>query len=125
MPELLHQLSDQTTTLIRQEFELLRAELAQKGKVAGQSAGLFAASSLFGIGAFGAFSILVIALLALVVPVWAAALIELVVYGAIATVAALGGKKRLDEVTSPVPERSVQSIREDVRAVRQGVAHGR
>jgi K+-sensing histidine kinase KdpD len=38
--ELVKQLSDQTSRLVRQELELLRAELAIKGKQAGAGAGL-------------------------------------------------------------------------------------
>ena len=36
--ELLKQLSDQTTTLVKQEIDLAKAELGEKGKQAGSSA---------------------------------------------------------------------------------------
>jgi Putative Actinobacterial Holin-X, holin superfamily III len=39
--ELMKDLSDQTTTLVRKEIELAKAELAIKGKKAGLGAGMF------------------------------------------------------------------------------------
>ena len=41
MGELVSRLSEQTSTLIRQEMALARAELTQKGKAAGIGAGMF------------------------------------------------------------------------------------
>ena len=40
--ELVKELSSQTSTLVRQEIELARAELQQKGKLAGKGAGMLA-----------------------------------------------------------------------------------
>ena len=42
--ELVKQLSEQTSTLVRKEIELARAELSEKGKVAGQGAGMLTPS---------------------------------------------------------------------------------
>ena len=50
--ELLKQLSNETTTLVKQEIELLKAELAAKAKPAGIGAGMFGGAGLFGLGAF-------------------------------------------------------------------------
>ena len=47
--DLLKELSDQTTTLVRQEIELAKAEFRQKGRMAGRGAGLFGGASLFGL----------------------------------------------------------------------------
>jgi uncharacterized membrane protein YqjE len=125
IPELLRQLSADTATLVRQEMQLARAELAEKGKKAGASAGLFGGSAVFGLAAFGALTITLIAVLALVIPIWAAALIVAVLYGVIAAVAALLGKSSLKKVGTPVPERAVESIKQDVTTVREGAQRGR
>ena len=39
--ELLKELSTQTTSLVRQELELAKAEMAEKGKQAGMGVGMF------------------------------------------------------------------------------------
>ena len=52
--DLLKQLSDQTATLVRQELDLAKAELVQKGKQAGLGAGMFGGAAVFGLYAVGA-----------------------------------------------------------------------
>ena len=59
--ELLRELSDQTTTLVKQEMELAKAELQEKGKQAGVGAGMFGGAGLFGLGAFAALTACLIA----------------------------------------------------------------
>jgi hypothetical protein len=73
--ELLKELSDHTTTLVKQEIELAKAELAQKGKTAGIGAGMFGGAGLFGVGAFAALTTFFVALLDGAVPIWLAALL--------------------------------------------------
>ena len=45
--DLLKQLSDHTTTLVKQEIDLAKAELTEKGKKAGAGAGMFGGAGLF------------------------------------------------------------------------------
>src|ERR671914_611946 len=47
--ELLKELSDHTTTLVRKEIELAKAELGEKGKKAGMGAGMFGGAGLLGV----------------------------------------------------------------------------
>ena len=51
--ELFRELSDQTTTLVRQELELAKLELAQKGRRAGIGASMFGAAGVAGLYAVG------------------------------------------------------------------------
>lgn len=113
--ELLKQLSEETTTLVKQEIELMKAELAQKGKTAGMGAGMFGGAGLFGVGAFLALTAFFIALLDGAVPIWAAALIVAAVYAAIAGVLALRGKQKVQEATPVAPEETIESVKEDVQ----------
>ena len=113
--ELLKQLSTETTTLVKQEIELMKAELAEKGKTAGLGAGMFGGAGLFGVGAFLALTAFFIALLDGAVPIWAAALIVAVVYAAIAGVLALRGKQKVQEATPVAPEETIESVKEDVQ----------
>jgi uncharacterized membrane protein YqjE len=116
--DLLRQLSEQTTTLVRQEIELAKVELTEKGKKAGIGAGMFGGAGALGFYALGAFTACLILALATAVAGWLAALIVTVVYGAIAGVLALTGKKKVTEATPPVPEQAVDSTKEDVRWVK-------
>jgi uncharacterized membrane protein YqjE len=116
--ELLKQLSDQTTSLVRQEIELAKLEFREKGKKAGVGAGMFGGAGLFGLYAVGALTATIILALATFLPGWVAALIVTVVYGAIAGVLALRGKSQVKEATPPVPEQAVETTKEDVRWVK-------
>ena len=115
MAELVRQLSEQTSTLVRQEMELARAELTQKGKQAGIGAGMFGGAGLLGFYAFGAITAALILGLAEAVDGWLAALIVGLVYAAIAGVLALTGKNKVQEAVPPVPEQAVESSKEDVQ----------
>jgi uncharacterized membrane protein YqjE len=113
--ELLKRLSDETTTLVKQEIELLKAELAAKAKPAGMGAGMFGGAGLFGLGAFLALTAFFIALLDGAVPIWAAALIVAAVYAAIAGVLAMTGRQKVREATPVAPEQTIDSVKEDVQ----------
>jgi uncharacterized membrane protein YqjE len=113
--ELLKELSNQTTTLVRQELELAKAEMTEKGKKAGLGAGMFGGAGLFGLLALGALTTCLIAALATGVDLWLAALIVALVYAAIAGVLALAGKKTTQEATPPAPEQAIESTKEDVQ----------
>jgi MFS family permease len=112
--ELMRQLSDQTTTLVRQEIELAKAEMTAKGKQVGMGAGAFGGAGLIGLYAVGAITACLILALSTAVAGWLAALIVGVVYAAIAGVLALIGKKKTQAGAPPVPERAISSTKEDV-----------
>jgi MFS family permease len=114
MAELVRQLSDQTTTLVRQEIELAKAEMTAKGKQVGIGAGAFGAAGVVGLYAVGAITACLILALSTAVAGWLAALIVGVVYAAIAGVLALIGKKKTQAGAPPVPERAISSTKEDV-----------
>ena len=116
--ELMKDLSDQTTTLVRKEIELAKVELDEKRKRATAGAGMFGGAGLFGIFAFGALTAAAVLALALVVPAWLAALIVALVYGAIAGVLALRGKTQFKRATPPMPQQAVESTKEDLEWVK-------
>ncbi len=116
--ELVKQLASETSTLVRQELELAKAEMTQKGKKAGVGAGLLGGATVAGLAALGAFTAFLILVLDAVLPNWAAALIVAAVYAAIAAVLALRGKERVQETGGPVPEQTKRSIEEDLQWAR-------
>jgi len=113
--ELLKQLSEQTTRLVRQELELAKAELTQKGKQAGMGAGMFGAAGALGFLALAALTTCFILALDAVMPAWLAALIVAVVYAAVAAVLTIRGRAKVKQATPPVPEQTIETVKEDVQ----------
>ena len=114
IPVLLRELGDEIATLVRQEFELAKVEIAEKAKPAAVSVGMFGGTALFALGAFGALTAFLIALIALALPLWASALIVTVVYAIVAGVLAMTGKKKMQEAAPLVPEQTAQTVKEDI-----------
>jgi hypothetical protein len=123
--DLLRQLSEQTTRLVRQEVELAKAEVSEKGKRAGIGAGMFGGAGAFGFYAFGALTAAIVAALALAMDTWLAALIVAVVYAAVAGALALTGKNKVQQALPPVPQDSVESVKEDVQWTKTRAQQGR
>jgi uncharacterized membrane protein YqjE len=113
--ELVRQLSEQTSTLVRKELDLAKAELAEKGKTAGAGAGMLGGAGVAGLLALGALTACVIALLDKAMATWVAALIATVIWAAAAAVMALAGRDRLREASPPAPEQTVETVKEDVQ----------
>jgi uncharacterized membrane protein YqjE len=114
MGELLKQLSEQTTRLVHQELELARAELQQKGRQAGKGAGMFGGAGALGLAALGALTACLILALNAVMPAWLAALIVAVVYAIVAFVLVKQGQARMRAAGPPVPEQTIETVKEDV-----------
>jgi uncharacterized membrane protein YqjE len=123
--ELLRELSQTTTDLVRQEIELAKAELGEKGKRAGIGAGMFGGAGLFGAAAFAALTTAIIAALDLAMPLWLAALIVTVVYGIVTAALAQRGKEKVQEAGPPVPEQTTASVKEDVQWAKTRAQSGR
>lgn len=116
--ELLRMLAQETTDLVRKELELAKAEIEEKGRKAGAGAGLFGGAGVAGLLALAALSAAVILLLDLAMPAWVAALLVAAAWGVAAAVLARSGKQRIDQAAPPVPEQTVESVKEDARWVR-------
>lgn len=123
--DLVKQLSDQATQLVRAEVELAKAELAQKGKQAGIGAGMFGGAGVFGLYGVGALVAAAVAGLATAVDTWLAALIVAVVLLAVAGVAALLGKSRVQAASPPVPEQAIETTKEDLEVTKARVKEAR
>ena len=117
--ELVSRLSQQVSQLVRDELQLALAELKQKGKHAGIGAGLTGAAGLISLFGLGALLVAVIAALALVLPVWAAALIVGAALLALAGVLALAGMRQVKRATPPMPEQAMASTKRDIQTVKE------
>jgi uncharacterized membrane protein YqjE len=125
MGALFKQLSDELSTLVRQELRLAQAEMTEKGKKAGVGIGMFGGAGVITFLALQALTACVIALLATAMDVWIAALIITVIYAAAAAVLALSGRKQVSEVTPPVPEQTVDTLKEDVQWAKTQLPSGK
>jgi uncharacterized membrane protein YqjE len=112
--ELVKQLSNQLSTLIRKELDLAKAELTEKGKVAGIGAGMFGGAGVAGLLALGSLTALVILLLDKAMDAAVAVLLVTLIWGAVAAVLALAGRDRVREA-SPPAEETVETVKEDVQ----------
>jgi uncharacterized membrane protein YqjE len=112
--ELVKELSSQTSALVRQEIELARAELQQKGKLAGKGAGMLGGAAAAALLALGALTAGVIALLDLAMATWVAALIVMALWAIVALVLAKAGQKSLQKTTPPAPQ-TVETVKEDIQ----------
>lgn len=112
--DLVKDLSSQTSTLVRKEIELARAELQEKGKVAGRGAGMLAGAAVFGLLAMGALTAALIALLDTAMATWVAALIVMALWAVVALVLAKAGQKALQSATPPAPQ-TIETVKEDIQ----------
>jgi uncharacterized membrane protein YqjE len=112
--DLVKELSSQTSTLVRQEIELARAELQQKGKLAGKGAGMLGAAAIAALLALGALTAGLVALLDKAMATWVAALIVMALWAIVALVLAKAGQKSLKKATPPAPQ-TVETVKEDIQ----------
>ncbi|WP_432876845.1 phage holin family protein [Kribbella sp. CA-245084] len=118
MDESVGQLVSQLTTdlgqLTRQELALAKAELQAEAKKAGKGAGMLGGAAVAGwmVALFLSFTVMW-ALDKVMDLIWAA-LIVAVLWGVVAAVLAMTGRKELQDV-EPKPEQTVESLKEDVK----------
>lgn len=122
--DLVQRMSQQTATLVRKELELAQVEMKEKGKRAGIGVGLFGGAGLIAAYGVGALIATLILVLATFLEGWIAALIVTVVLFAIAGVAALTGKKQVEQATPPQPEQAIESTKRDVDEVKGRASRG-
>jgi hypothetical protein len=113
--DLLTRLSRETTTLVRQELDLAKAEMTVKAKEGGKGAGFLGGAGVAGLLTLGTLTAALVGLLDRAMAFWVAALIVGLIWGAVAAVLALQGRNKLQEATPPVPEQTQQSVKEDVQ----------
>jgi uncharacterized membrane protein YqjE len=117
--ELVKQLSEQVSVLVRDELKLAQVEMTRKGKQAGVGAGLLGGGGVVCLFALGCLIACAVLAISGVVAAWLAALIVGAALLAVAGVAALLGKGRLQKAVPPVPEQTVDSVKTDVEEIKE------
>ncbi|HET6480034.1 MAG TPA: phage holin family protein [Actinoplanes sp.] len=112
--ELIGNISNDLSQLFRQEVELAKAELKQEAVKAGKAGGMLGGAAFAGYLAVVLLSFALVFALDAVMPAGWAALIVAVLWAVIGGVLYTTGKKKLATV-DPVPHRTVDTIKEDAR----------
>ncbi len=120
--QLIGQLTEQISRLVRDEARLAQAEVTQKAKRLGIGAGLFGGAGLFAYFGLAVLIATAVMALALVLPGWLAGLIVALVLFAIAGVLALVGKKDVAKGSPPVPTQAIAGVQADIATVKQGLS---
>ncbi|PZG51087.1 hypothetical protein C1I98_09075 [Spongiactinospora gelatinilytica] len=116
--ELVKQAAQQVSDLMRAELRLAVAEIKDKGRSAGIGAGLLSGAGVAALYGGAALLAAVIAALALVMPVWLAALIVAVVLFVVAGVLGLLGRNRVNRASPPLPSQAMRTTRQDVAEIK-------
>ena len=123
--ELVKDLTHQASTLVHQEVELVKldlqenvelakVEITEKAKTAGTGVALLTAAGVAGVIALGTLTAFLILALDGVMPNWAAALCVLAIWVVAGAVLAVCGRRKIDEMGSAVPSRTIEAVKEDV-----------
>ena len=112
--EVARDLTRDVSLLVRQEVELAKAEMTQKGRVAAPGLGMIGGAGVAGLMAAGALTAAAILVLATFLPEWLSALIVGVALACAAYLLAKQGKERVEQAGTPVPEQTIETVKEDV-----------
>jgi hypothetical protein len=112
--EVAKDLTSDLSLLVRQEIELAKAEMTEKGRTAAPGLGMLGGAGVVGLCAAGALTAFLVLALATFLPDWVAALIVGVVLAAAAYVLVQQGKERVADAGTPVPEQTIETVKEDV-----------
>ena len=123
LSELLSDVTSEIATLFRKEVELARVETSEQVSRAAKAGAMLGAAAVIG---FLTLILLAFAAawgLSEVVSEGVAFLIVGVVFGLVAAILASAGKKRIAAV-SPVPNQTVQTLKDDVQFAKDSFARG-
>lgn len=112
--EMIGNISNDLSTLFRQEVELAKAEMKQEASKAGKAAGMLGVAGFAGYLAVVLLSFALVFALANVMDAGWAALIVAVIWLIVGAVLYSAGRKQLKTV-DPVPHRTVDTLKEDAQ----------
>lgn len=119
--DLVKQLSEQVSVLVRDELKLAQLEMRRKGKQAGLGIGMLGVGGLIALYAAGCLLACAVIAISGAVAAWLAALIVGAALLAAAAAVALLGKGRVQKAVPPVPQEAAEGVKTDVEVVREGV----
>jgi uncharacterized membrane protein YqjE len=117
--ELVKELSQQVSRLVREELKLAQIEMSRKGKQAGIGAGMLGGAGIVALYGVGCLLACVIIAISGAVAAWLAALIVGAALMAVAGIAALMGRARLRRATPGMPEQALGNVKADVEEIKE------
>ena len=112
--EIAGELTRDLSLLVRQELELAKAEMAQKGKTAVPGLEMLGAAGAAGLMAAGALTACAVLVLAIFLPSWLAALVVGAGFAGAAYLLAKRGKEQVARAGAPIPEQTIETVKEDL-----------
>ncbi|MDP1848730.1 MAG: phage holin family protein [Solirubrobacteraceae bacterium] len=122
--DVVNRVKDDASTLVSQEMRLAKAEMAGKAKEVGIGAGMAGGAGYVAYLASIAFMLTLIFALAEVMPEWTAALIVTALLAAVAGVLAMKAKQKIQEAGPPIPEQTVESVKQTIETVKEEAKWG-
>jgi sporulation protein YlmC with PRC-barrel domain len=122
--EVVNRVKEDASTLVSQEMRLAKAEMSGKAKEIGVGAGMAGGAGYVAYLASIAFMLTLIFALAEVMAEWTAALIVTVLLAAVAGVLALKAKKKIQQAGPPIPEQTVESVKQTIETVKEEAKWG-
>ena len=119
--QLVSDLSDQASKLVRTEIELAKAELTAKAQLMGVGAGMLTAAAILALYFFAAAIATAIIALSLVWPLWLAALVVTAFLLLVTIIIALLGVRSVKKASPPGQIRAVETVQDDIAAVKAGL----
>lgn len=123
--EVASDLARDVSLLVRQELELAKAEMREKARIAVPGVGMIGGAAVLALCAAGAITAFLVLVLALFLDAWLAALVAGVLIGAAATALALVGKERVAEAGPPLPEMTIENVKEDAQWLKEQASSAR
>ena len=114
LAEVAKNLTSDVSLLVRQEIELAKAEMAQKGRTAAPGIGMLGGAGIVALCAAGALTAFAVLVFSIFLPEWAAALTVGAVLAAVAVALVRQGKERVADAGKPIPEQTIETVKEDV-----------
>ena len=105
--------------LVRQEIELAKTEMREKGRIVGPALGLLGGALVVALCAAGALTAFLVIAFAEFLDAWLAALVVGGLLAATAAALAYAGKERFEEAGSPLPEETIENVKEDAQWVKE------
>ncbi len=116
--QLVSDLSEQTSRLVRAEIELAKTEIAERAKILGAGSGMLVAAGVLALYLLAAVLTTLVIVLDLWLPLWAAALIVTLLLLIVVVILALLGVKALKKASPPAPQAAIASVQDDVAALK-------
>jgi uncharacterized membrane protein YqjE len=117
--DLLKELSTDISVLVRQEVALAKVEMSEKAQTYARASAMMAVAAILAMLAIGVLTACIVLAIDVALPAWLAALIVGGAYLIIAGILVLVGMARLRRAGKPVPEQTIETIKEDVSWARQ------